>query len=152
MNDYQERITAFMRYKRMNARSFGIAIGAPPQFVSLLKELTANRIQSIVKAFPELSIEWLMTGRGNMLYGESCHPTKEVPIMPSDVVAYLREKDSAIEKKDKFIMQLNEKISEQQELITEQYERIVELTKINTHLVDVIKSNDDDALKKEIAV
>ena len=57
MNDYQERITAFMRYKRMNARSFGIAIGAPPQFVSLLKELTANRIQSIVKAFPELSIE-----------------------------------------------------------------------------------------------
>ena len=152
MNDYQKRISVFIRYKGISARGFGISIDAAPSFVSMLRELTAKRVEAIVNTYPELSIEWLMTGRGDMLYEKSSQPTNEKPNMPPDIVAYLREKDSVAEKKDKYIMKLNEKISEQQELITEQYERIVELTKINTHLVDVIKSNDDDALKKEIAV
>ena len=66
----KERITAYLAYRRISKSEFGRIIGASNAYVSSMKaSISPEKLQAIGLNFPDLNIEWLMTGEGEMLKG-----------------------------------------------------------------------------------
>lgn len=64
----KERLEIFLKSKKITKTSFGKAIGVSNSFVtSMRKSIAPDKIQSIAENWPDLNIEWLMTGEGQML-------------------------------------------------------------------------------------
>lgn len=64
----KERLEFFLKSKKISKTNFGKAIGVSNSFVSSIrKSIAPDKIQSIADNWPELNIEWLMTGEGQML-------------------------------------------------------------------------------------
>lgn len=64
----QERLTAFISFKRLNYRTFeeacGLSNGASAKFGENIRRKTIERISA---AFPDLNTDWLLYGEGEML-------------------------------------------------------------------------------------
>lgn len=68
----RERLTEYLKVKKISKSAFGRAIGASSAFVtSIQKTIGADKIQAITLNYPDLNIEWLLTGEGEMLKGQS---------------------------------------------------------------------------------
>ena len=66
----KERITAYLAYRRISKSEFGRMIGASNAYVASIKaSISPEKLQAISLCFPDLNIEWLMTGDGEMLKG-----------------------------------------------------------------------------------
>ncbi|MFI3298742.1 MAG: XRE family transcriptional regulator [Rikenellaceae bacterium] len=64
----KERITLFLKSKKISKTEFGRRIGVSSAFVSSMRQsLQPDKIQSIAMEFPDLNMGWLMTGKGEML-------------------------------------------------------------------------------------
>lgn len=74
-----ERIKQFIDYKGMSIAAFERSIGmANASFGKSLKNQGAigtDKLENILKIYPELSPQWLMTGRGEMLVDNSTPST-----------------------------------------------------------------------------
>lgn len=67
-NTVKERVEIFLKAKKISKTNFGKAIGASNAFVSSMrKSIGPDKLQSIASAYPDLNIEWLLTGEGQML-------------------------------------------------------------------------------------
>lgn len=71
MNGLRDRIFQIVKSKRLTVAAFEEAVGAPSRYYSTLKsktsgEIGVTKLQDIVKAFPDISVEWLLTGKGTM--------------------------------------------------------------------------------------
>lgn len=74
--DVKSRILRFLRYKGINPSQFSLLIGASRNYVSSMsKSIQPDKLQSISVRFPELNIEWLLVGKGEMLSNDN--PTQE---------------------------------------------------------------------------
>lgn len=70
----KERVEIFLKAKKISKTDFGKAIGASNAFVSSMrKSIGPDKLQSIASAYPDLNIEWLLTGEGQMLKPQSGH-------------------------------------------------------------------------------
>ncbi len=70
----KERLEFFLKSKKISKTNFGKAIGVSNSFVSSIrKSIAPDKIQSIADNWPELNIEWLMTGEGQMLKPQSAN-------------------------------------------------------------------------------
>lgn len=70
----KERLTQYLKLKKISKTSFGKAIGVSNSFVSSMrKSIAPDKIQSIALNYPDLNIEWLLTGEGAMLKNQSGH-------------------------------------------------------------------------------
>lgn len=70
----KERVKAFIKYKRTTEREFAQSIGVSSGYVSAInKSIQPDKIDKIMKQYPELNLSWLMTGEGDMILenGES---------------------------------------------------------------------------------
>lgn len=66
----KERLTNYLAYKRISKSEFGRIIGVSASFISSMrKSLQPDKVTSIAQSFPDLNIQWLLTGEGNMLVG-----------------------------------------------------------------------------------
>lgn len=64
----KDRLIAYLEYKHLNKSQFGEIIGVSNAFVSSIrKSISVDKIQSIALKLPDLSIDWLLTGRGDMI-------------------------------------------------------------------------------------
>ena len=64
----KERLTSYLAFKRINKSEFGRIIGVSTSFIaSMRKSLQPDKVASIAQNFPDLNIQWLLTGEGNML-------------------------------------------------------------------------------------
>ena len=64
----KERLIEFLSYYKISKTEFGNAIGASNAFVtSIRKSISPDKIQSIALNYPQLNIDWLLTGEGKML-------------------------------------------------------------------------------------
>ncbi|MFS4455521.1 hypothetical protein [Maribacter sp. 2304DJ31-5] len=66
-----DRIIQFVKYAGVSARQFDISIGAANGYTLRMKKNNASVgsdvIENILKVYPELNVEWLITGVGSML-------------------------------------------------------------------------------------
>lgn len=61
------RILQIIEYKGINKRKFYIETGLSNGFLDKVKDIGASKIEHILNIYPEVSMEWLLTGNGNML-------------------------------------------------------------------------------------
>ena len=67
----KERIILFIKKKGLSQKKFEKAAGLSNGYInSLRKSPTAEKMRSIIDAFPEINPQWLLTGEGEMLNQE----------------------------------------------------------------------------------
>ena len=68
----KERLTAFVDWLNISKSEFCRQIDVSSAFISSIRvSIQQDKIQRIALKYPELNIEWLLTGRGKMLKEES---------------------------------------------------------------------------------
>ena len=66
----RERLIAFLSYKKITKASFADAIGVSNSYVQNIRNgITAGKLAKIKEVYPELNIDWLITGAGDMING-----------------------------------------------------------------------------------
>ncbi|MCM1484055.1 MAG: hypothetical protein NC043_06945 [Muribaculaceae bacterium] len=75
----KERLVAFMQHKKIGQRKFEMAVGLSNGYVNSLRNAPgADKLQMIINTFPELNINWLLTGEGEMLKSRPESNAREV--------------------------------------------------------------------------
>lgn len=88
MSNIKERVSAFIKYKKLNNKQFEDICGLGNGFVSKIGySIREPKIELISKSFPELNRDWLVRGVGEMLNNANPTPkyNEAVPIQ-QDVV------------------------------------------------------------------
>jgi transcriptional regulator with XRE-family HTH domain len=63
----KERLTAFLRSKGINNSEFGRRTGTSSAYVSSIRQsISTDVLEKIAQAFPDLNVEWLLLGTGEM--------------------------------------------------------------------------------------
>lgn len=76
----KERIMEFVRYKGIPVSLFEQMCGLSNAYVkNISKGIGADKLEKILKAFPDLNREWLLTGEGEMLK-QDAHATTQATI------------------------------------------------------------------------
>ena len=71
MENIKERLESYLQFKKINKSEFGRRIGVSNAFISSIKKsISPEKLQKIKEVFPDLNIEWLMTGDGDMIVSE----------------------------------------------------------------------------------
>ena len=68
------RLERFIAYKKLSMGKFGKPFKATRQEIHNWcsgTKMNVYRIGEMIDAYPELSLKWFVTGKGNMLSGES---------------------------------------------------------------------------------
>lgn len=118
----KERLIIYLDYKNETKSAFGRKIGVSSAYVtSMRKSIDSDKLKSIALEYPDLNIEWLMTGEGEMLKDCSNFEKNEQNLTVSDMY---RE-----------ICRLNKIVEKQQDTITEQMGLISEQSKTINRLV-----------------
>jgi repressor LexA len=93
-SEIKSRVIQFLENKGVNKEKFFQKIGVTSaNFRGNAQKtpLNSNAIENIFTEFPEINLEWLLTGRGEMLRDkqEASHqPTKQgIPLIPLDAMA-----------------------------------------------------------------
>lgn len=69
--DIKDRFDAFIQYKRLSRRKFQEKIAVSNSYIqNISKGISGEVLNRIAIQFPDLNIEWLKTGVGNMLISE----------------------------------------------------------------------------------
>ena len=64
----KERLIKYLSYKGISKSEFGRRIGVSNAFVTSIKNsISPEKLQAIGNTFPDLDIQWLVTGSGTML-------------------------------------------------------------------------------------
>lgn len=66
--NHKERLKEFLTYKDIGQNKFADNVGISAGYINNLKDSIGSKIiNKISGAYPELNIDWLLTGEGNML-------------------------------------------------------------------------------------
>ena len=66
----KQRLIDYLAFRRISKAEFGRVIGVSDAYVSAIRNSVSPKVlQSIASSYPDLSIEWLLTGEGEMLKG-----------------------------------------------------------------------------------
>lgn len=72
----KQRLVGYINYKGVSIREFERLSGLSNGYIkSLRNSPTIEKMQSIIRAFPDLNQHWLSTGEGSMLNEEFAKPT-----------------------------------------------------------------------------
>lgn len=64
----KERITKFLELKGLSQRKFETEVGLSNGYLNSLRNAPgADKMQRIIDTYPELNLDWLLTGEGDML-------------------------------------------------------------------------------------
>ncbi|MDR2146747.1 MAG: hypothetical protein LBE91_09855 [Tannerella sp.] len=73
-----ERIKKIIKYKHISTRKFCIEIGVANGFLDKVKDVGSKKLLKILNKYPEISPEWLLSGKGDMLRNLSTQTIKPV--------------------------------------------------------------------------
>lgn len=69
METVKDRLIKFIEYKGLNPHSFEKECGLATSFVANMRNsMQPEKMMIIAHYFPDLNFDWLMLGRGSMLY------------------------------------------------------------------------------------
>ena len=64
----KDRLTSYLSTKKISKSEFGRTIGVSTSFVTAIrKSIQPDKVASIAQYYPDLNIQWLLTGEGTML-------------------------------------------------------------------------------------
>lgn len=94
-----ERIKQIIDYKKISTRQFCIEVGVANGFLDKVKDVGSEKLLKILNTYPELSPEWLLTGKGKMLKEEEVKKVapQDLPTANDEVSTLLREKAAMLE-------------------------------------------------------
>ena len=94
-----ERIRQIIDYKKISTRQFCIEVGVANGFLDKVKDVGSEKLLKILNTYPELSPEWLLTGKGKMLKEEEVKKVapQDLPTANDEVSTLLREKAAMLE-------------------------------------------------------
>lgn len=70
LTNVKDRLIYFLDAKGVNKSEFGRRVGVSNAFVaSIRKSIQPDKLSAIQREFPDLNIDWLLTGEGEMLKG-----------------------------------------------------------------------------------
>ena len=69
--DINNRIRIFLKHKKITVQNFESSIGKTNGYLAHTKSPTAGVISEIMSIYPDMNIEWLLTGKGEMLKNNS---------------------------------------------------------------------------------
>ena len=78
-----DRIKKIIEYKEISTRQFCLKVGVANGFLDKVKDVGSEKIVKILYAFPDISPEWLLTGNGAMLRGQSAPEVAPPPSEPA---------------------------------------------------------------------
>lgn len=61
------RLIKYANFKGISISAFEKSIGKAPSYLRNSKEVTSGVLREVMNVYPELSIEWIITGEGEML-------------------------------------------------------------------------------------
>lgn len=68
----KQRLIEFIKFKQITVREFERSIGVSNGYVSKITgTIGADKLHRISVEYPELNVEWLMVGSGDMLSGKA---------------------------------------------------------------------------------
>ena len=103
----KERLMKYLYKKDIKSNYFCSKIGVSAAFISSMrKSIQPDKLYSIAVNFPDLSIEWLLTGEGNMLRKSYENVNKE----DMELLSVVKKFQDQIEKKDEEISILKKRI------------------------------------------
>lgn len=71
MCNVKQRLISFLGEKRISKAEFGRKVGVSNAFVSSIKNsISPETLQKIKDVYPDLNVEWLLTGEGSMILGD----------------------------------------------------------------------------------
>ena len=62
-----DRIRRIIEYKRISSRQFCLEVGIANGYLDKVKDVGSEKLLKILKTYPEINPEWLLTGNGPML-------------------------------------------------------------------------------------
>lgn len=66
----KQRLVSFITYKNLTQRGFSTSIGVSEGYVGAMKNsMQPEVLNNISIQYPELNLEWLLVGRGEMIRG-----------------------------------------------------------------------------------
>lgn len=76
----QERFQVFISYKHLSKRKFQNSIGVSNSYIqNIVNGISDDVLNSIMKIYPELNTDWLLTGKGNMLLNPTVEKSMDTP-------------------------------------------------------------------------
>lgn len=121
----RERLIAFLKFKHINKSQFAAAIGVSNSFVmNIRRSMAPEKIQKIKEVYPDLNIDWLLTGQGEMLVGAI-----NQAVLGDNNTAYAGHNMSIESTPSALEMALNE-IAEQRKLTAKAQEQVDRLLNI----------------------
>lgn len=68
MESVKERVRAFVSHKRLTMKEFERICGLSNGYVASMRQsIGREKLENIIRAFPDLNREWLLYGEGSML-------------------------------------------------------------------------------------
>lgn len=96
----KERIKLFLQHLKIGQNSFEAKIGWSNGYINNTKNISADKLKQVFNEYPQLNLEWLITGEGEMIN----------PFIKSDCIERTNGaiEKSAVEYKCKYIELLEE--------------------------------------------
>ena len=85
------RIKQFLEYKGISKNKFYVQTGLSVGFLDNGNSLVVDKLKKVFNTYPELNIEWLITGEGSMI------KTKQSAASSATLLEIIKEKDARIE-------------------------------------------------------
>lgn len=91
--DTKSNLLIFIKEKNLSKTDFYKKTGLSNGFLDKGGSVTSANLETILNAFPEISLDWLVTGRGPMLRSDLpvAHPATElgagIPLIPIEAIA-----------------------------------------------------------------
>ena len=141
----KERIILFIKKKGLSQKKFEKAAGLSNGYInSLRKSPTAEKMRSIIDAFPEINPQWLLTGEGEMLNQEL---SKTDVQKPKDEENQPSNDNSAapdvLNKPKKYDFDVEEEIRQ----LRNEVERLKALLNVKNEEIDFYRATISSALK-----
>lgn len=103
----KERLIEFIRYKDISNSEFCRSIEVSTAFVtSMVKSIQPEKIERITLKYPELNIEWLLIGKGEMIKPVISTSIDDFIHIPRSVFEVIKKQANSLEHKDRQIDEL----------------------------------------------
>lgn len=118
----KQRLNEFIDYKGYSIREFERKIstsnGTISRYLSKDTDIQAGILMKIHDIFPEINLDWLITGRGSMLISQKTEPEKPQPAAPDlHLNAEIDKLKAILSEKDARISDLQERIESQRHFL-----------------------------------